>query len=65
MHYFFNEDGFICYFLSHIVSDIGRFKSTEGLFSTGIWGLDNPPLHTLVQKAVQACPMDMRKQMWR
>ena len=46
-------------------NDLGRFKAPEGLFDLSLWGLDNAPLHKLVQKAVQACPMDTRREMWR
>ena len=48
-----------------VSSDVGRFRAPEGLFNLSVWGMDNPPLHKLVQKAVQACPMDTRREMWR
>ena len=45
--------------------DWGRFKAPEGLFNTEVWGMDNPPLQKLVQKAIQASPLDSRREMWR
>ena len=48
-----------------MTNDIGRFKSTEGLFNLEVWGMDNPPLQKLIQTAVQASPMDTRREMWR
>ena len=48
-----------------VTNDIGRFKSTEGLFNLEVWGMDNPPLQKLIQTAVQASPMDTRREMWR
>lgn len=48
-----------------ISNDLGRFRSPEGLFDTFFWGLDNPPIQEMIQKAIQTCPIDMRRQMWR
>ncbi|XP_003382408.1 PREDICTED: POTE ankyrin domain family member J-like [Amphimedon queenslandica] len=41
------------------------FKSPEGLFSPGLWGKDVLGLHEMVQKAIDQCPIDMRRQMAR
>ena len=41
------------------------FKSPEGLFSPGLWGKDVLGLHEMVQKAIEQCPIDMRRQMTR
>ena len=48
-----------------ITIDTARFRCTEGLFSPDKWGKDHPGIHTLTQKAIMACSMDMRKQMCR
>ena len=45
--------------------DYSRFRSTEGLFHPEVWGKDHPGLHTLVYNAIQACNVDIRKQMCR
>ncbi|XP_037087536.1 actin, cytoskeletal 4-like [Pollicipes pollicipes] len=45
--------------------DCGRFQVPEGLFNPEIWGLDHKGLHKLVQKAVQACSVDSRRQLMR
>ncbi|XP_055958179.1 uncharacterized protein LOC126827515 [Patella vulgata] len=45
--------------------DEGRFKSPEGLFDTDMWEMDYPNLHKLIFQAIQACPMDSRRHMYR
>jgi len=50
---------------THLTNDTGRFKTTEGLFNPQLWGVDFPSLAQLVKQAVQACPMDTRREMWR
>lgn len=45
--------------------DAPLFKSPEGLFSPGMWGKDVLGLHEMVQKAIEQCPIDMRRQMVR
>ncbi|XP_013396408.1 uncharacterized protein LOC106163389 isoform X3 [Lingula anatina] len=45
--------------------EAGRFISPEGLMNTELWGMDNPTVPKLVHKAVQACPMDHRREMYR
>jgi len=49
----------------NIRTDVGRFQCPEGLFDPELWGMDNASVQKLVQKAVQACPMDTRREMWR
>jgi actin-related protein len=52
--------------INRVVSlNSGRFRSTEGLFQPRVLGKDNPGIHELVQKAVQACAMDTRKELYR
>ena len=53
------------YVARHLTNDVGRFKSAEGLFDPQLWGADFPSLTQLVRQAVQACPMDIRREMWR
>ena len=48
-----------------IALDDALFRATEGLFSPGLWGKDVPGIHELVWKAIQACPIDQRKEMSR
>ncbi|ESO89889.1 hypothetical protein LOTGIDRAFT_164583 [Lottia gigantea] len=50
---------------SEVKYDEGRFKSTEGLFDTDMWEMDFPNLHKLVFQAIQMCPMDNRRHMYR
>lgn len=45
--------------------DSALFKAPEGLFNPGSFGKDVPGLHELVVKAIDQCPMDMRKEMSR
>lgn len=42
-----------------------RFRTSEGLFQPRLLGKDNPGIHELVQKAVQACAVDTRKELYR
>ena len=48
-----------------VALDVECFKAPEGLFQPGIWGKDVPGLHDLVWNAIQACPVDNRKEMAR
>ncbi|KAL3852181.1 hypothetical protein ACJMK2_015855 [Sinanodonta woodiana] len=48
-----------------VTHDYSCFKSAEGLFNTDLWGIDYPSIHKLVFQAIQACPMDSRKHMYR
>ncbi|GFY29844.1 actin [Trichonephila clavipes] len=43
------------------VLDEARFQVPEGLFQPNLWGLDNAGIHQLVQKAIQATGVDVRK----
>ncbi|GFU37876.1 actin [Nephila pilipes] len=54
---FMRDDNFI----QQAVLDDARFKVPEGLFKPSLWGLDNPGIHQLVQKAIQATSVDVRK----
>ncbi|XP_043228774.1 uncharacterized protein LOC122384970 [Amphibalanus amphitrite] len=44
---------------------VGRFQAPESLFSPHIWGLDQPGLHELVHKAIEACPVESRRELLR
>ncbi|XP_071081658.1 uncharacterized protein [Haliotis cracherodii] len=48
-----------------VTHDESRFRSPEGLFDTDMWEMDFPNLHKLVFQAIQACPMDSRRRMFR
>ena len=48
-----------------VTHDVSRFKSPEGLFDMDRWEMDFPNLHKLVFQAIQACPMDSRRHMYR
>lgn len=48
-----------------VTHDLSCFKSTEGFFNTDMWGMDYPCVHKLVYQAIQSCPMDNRKHMYR
>ncbi|KAK3578753.1 hypothetical protein CHS0354_035654 [Potamilus streckersoni] len=48
-----------------VTHDYSCFKSAEGLFNTDLWGIDYPTIQRLVFQAIQACPMDSRKHMYR
>uniref|UniRef100_A0A1S4M122 Actin, putative n=1 Tax=Ixodes scapularis TaxID=6945 RepID=A0A1S4M122_IXOSC len=45
--------------------DVGRFQAPEGLFQPELWGLDSGGVHKLVQRALQECSMDIRREMAR
>lgn len=40
-----------------------RFEAPEGLFNPEIWGMDGQGIHKLIQKAIQSCSMDLRREM--
>ena len=46
-----------------VALDIECFKAAEGLFDPNKWGKDVPGIHELVWKAVQASPIDQRREM--
>ena len=46
-----------------IALDNSLFKAPEGLFNPHLWGKDIPAIHELVWNAIQACPIDHRKEM--
>ena len=46
-----------------ITLDSATFKATEGLFSPHVWGKDILGLHDIVWKAIQACPIDQRREL--
>ena len=48
-----------------IALDVECFKAPEGLFRPSMWGKDVPGIHELVWKAIQACPIDQRREMSR
>lgn len=43
--------------------DSSLFKAPEGLFNPHLWGKDVPGLHEMVWKAIQACPIDQRREL--
>ncbi|GFY66044.1 actin [Trichonephila inaurata madagascariensis] len=43
------------------VLEEARFQVPEGFFHPSLWGLDNAGIHQLVQKAIQATGVDVRK----
>ncbi|KAL8593719.1 hypothetical protein ACOMHN_021901 [Nucella lapillus] len=43
----------------------GRFSSPEGFFNVDLWEMDYPTLHKLIFQAIQSCPMDSRRHMYR
>ena len=45
--------------------DSALFKAPEGLFNPGSFGKDVSGIHELVVKAIEHCPIDMRKEMSR
>ena len=46
-----------------VTLDSALFKAPEGLFSPHLWGKDVPGLHEIVWKAIQACPIDQRREL--
>ena len=45
--------------------DSALFKAPEGLFTPGVWGKDVAGIQEMVQKAIEHCPLDMRREMSR
>ncbi|XP_069142440.1 uncharacterized protein [Argopecten irradians] len=48
-----------------VIHNRSCYHSPEGFFHTDLWGMDYPCVHNLVFKAIQYCPIDSRKQMYR
>ncbi|XP_021342763.1 uncharacterized protein LOC110443095 isoform X2 [Mizuhopecten yessoensis] len=48
-----------------VTHDRSCYHSPEGFFNTDLWGMDYPCVHNLVFKAIQFCPIDSRKHMYR
>ena len=48
-----------------VALDSALFRAPEGLFDPSLWGKDVPGIHKFVWKAVQACPIDQRKELSR
>ena len=46
-----------------VALDVECFKAPEGLFRPSMWGKDILPLHELVWKSIQSCPIDQRREM--
>ena len=46
-----------------VTLDSSLFKAAEGLFSPHLWGKDVLGLHEIVWKAIQACPIDQRREL--
>ncbi|KAL3071017.1 hypothetical protein niasHT_037176 [Heterodera trifolii] len=42
-----------------------RFMAPEGLFRPQLWGLEMPALHRMVHEAIQKCPIDSRRMLYR
>lgn len=53
------------FFCREVTHDYSCFKSPEGFFNTDLWGMDYPCVHKLVFQAIQSCPIDSRKRMYR
>lgn len=45
-----------------VTLDSALFKAPEGLFTPHVWGKDVLGLHEIVWKAIQACPIDQRRE---
>lgn len=45
--------------------DYARFKSPEGFFNTDLWEMDYKNIQKQIYGAIQQCPMDARKHMYR
>ncbi|CAB3406419.1 unnamed protein product [Caenorhabditis bovis] len=45
--------------------DNSRFLCTEGLFKPKKWNLDTKGLHQLIHEAIQQCPIDSRRTLYR
>jgi len=52
-------------FYSVVTIDEGCFKSPEGFFNTDLWQMDYRNLQKQIFHAIQQCPMDARKHMYR
>ncbi|CAH1784937.1 unnamed protein product, partial [Owenia fusiformis] len=50
---------------SSVSHDVSRFRAPEGLYDVDSWGMDNQGLHKLVNEAINASPMDTRREMCR
>jgi len=48
-----------------VALDNALFRAPEGLFNPSIWGKDILGVHEFVWKAIQACPIDQRKELSR
>lgn len=48
-----------------VALDNALFRAPEGLFDPSIWGKDILGVHEFVWKAIQACPIDQRKELSR
>ena len=48
-----------------VVVDAARFRAPEGLIKTELLGVDSSTLPQLIREAIAACPMDVRREMWR
>lgn len=53
----------VCY--RSVEVEEGRFSSPEGFFNVDLWEMDYPTLHKLIFQAIQSCPMDNRRHMYR
>ena len=51
--------------LSIAVDAETRFSAPEGLFTPSLWGLEAAGLHQLVHEAIQRCPIDSRRPLYR
>lgn len=48
-----------------VALDNALFQAPEGLFNPSLWGKDIHGVHEFVWKAIQACPIDQRKELSR
>ncbi|KAL4226512.1 hypothetical protein ACF0H5_014497 [Mactra antiquata] len=48
-----------------VTLDYACFKSPEGFFNTDLWEMDYKNLQKQIYAAIQQCPIDSRKQMYR
>uniref|UniRef100_A0A183CSL5 Actin-related protein 5 n=1 Tax=Globodera pallida TaxID=36090 RepID=A0A183CSL5_GLOPA len=42
-----------------------RFMAPEGLFRPQLWAMELPGLHRMVHEAIQKCPIDSRRTLYR
>lgn len=47
------------------VDNVSRFHATEGLFKPKLWGIEMNGIHRLVHEAIQQCPIDSRRTLYR